>query len=137
MFTRHVLSRGRVSPLDFQPLFAGSSANVFKTVELGKAAAGATLDSDLAALSPDQAILFRTIFTTPPIASHPLAAHPRVEAGVREAVAAAVLAIGAEPVNAALLTMIRLAEPVRAEYERDYRPLEEVDVRAPGEVPRR
>lgn len=123
------MSRGREKTLDFQPLYSGSSANVFKTVEVGKAAAGATLDTDFAALPAEDAARFRTILTTPPLASHPFVAHPRVPAAVREAIAIALLSIGADPANREFLAVIRLADPVRADYARDYRSLEAVDVR--------
>jgi phosphonate transport system substrate-binding protein len=123
------MSRETVKQLNFQPLYSGSSANVFKAVDIGKATAGATLDSDFGFLPPAEAGRFRTILKTPPISSHPLSAHPRVPDAAREAVAAAVLALGAAPADQALLAAVRLAEPVRADYARDYRSLEEVDLR--------
>lgn len=134
MFTRHVLSRHGAGNLQFQPLFSGSSANVFKAVEIGKVAAGATLDSDFAMLPQAEASRFRTILTTEPIASHPLAAHPRVPAAVRDAVAGAVLALGAT--DRELLAGVRLADPVRADYGRDYRALEAIDIRGLAGGPR-
>jgi len=121
IFVRETLLQGDATRIDFKPLFTGSAANVFKTVELGKAAAGATLDVDMPA-----GATYRTILETKPVASHPLAAHPRVPASAREAVAAAVLALAGQPDGAALLNGLRLAEPVRADYARDYQPLVEM-----------
>lgn len=103
-------------------------------VELGKAVAGATLDSDLALLPQIEAGRFRTILRTPPMASHPLTAHPRVPLPVRRALADAVLALGADAGGRELLAKVRLADPVPADYERDYRPLEEVDSARLGAV---
>ncbi len=58
------------------------------------------------------------------IAPHPLSAHPRVPATVREAVAAAFLRMRTDPTANALLKRVQMPDPIPADYARDYQPLE-------------
>ena len=66
---------------------------------------------------------------TPEIAPHPLSAHPRVPRSAQEAVKKATLAIAATSEGAELLKTLRLGAPVAADYGRDYRHLEEIDIK--------
>ncbi len=113
--------------IHFRHHFAGTADNVAKSVLYKRSMAGATLDSAFAAEPADARDQLRIIYSTPPIAPHPLAAHPRVPVVVREAVTEAVLRMGADPGAGGLLKAVRLADPQRADYERDYRPLEKID----------
>ncbi len=107
--------------------FAGSAANVVKDVLSGQADAGATLASALDAEPPENRGLLRIVLTTPEVAPHPLAAHPRVPRKAREDLTAAVLRMDGDNEGRAMLKAVRLAAPVKADYEADYRSLEEVD----------
>lgn len=109
-------------------LYEGSTKNVYKSVILGKAAAGATLDIDLAGEPSEVSDQVRVIMRTPEIAAHPLSAHPRVPQRVRQAVAGAVLHMGKNDEAGGVLRAIRMPDPVDADYERDYRALEEIDM---------
>lgn len=123
VLTRQAMASSRTA-LDFNASFAGSTVNVVKAVELGKADAGATLDGSLVTEAKDDLDQLRIILETPPVAPHPLAAHPRVPPEVRERIAAAVLAMAGSEEGRRLLAGVRLSEPIRASYERDYRVLE-------------
>jgi phosphonate transport system substrate-binding protein len=115
------------TPIEFRPEFLGSAINVAKSVLLGKADACATLDGEvLVGAEVDPADL-RALFKTPPVASHPLAAHPRVPAAVRERIASVVLGMAATEEGRRLLASVRLADPVRASFDRDYQVFDEVD----------
>jgi len=113
--------------ISLKHLYEGSTKNVIKSVILGKAVAGATLDVDFEKEENDMTGQLRIIMRTREIASHPLSAHPRVPAGVQEALSRAVLTL-AKKADAELLRMVRLPDPVKAEYRRDYGELEEIDV---------
>jgi phosphonate transport system substrate-binding protein len=102
----------------------GSARNVLRAVLLGKADAGATLDLVLETEPEEMRRLIRPIFATPPTASHPIAAHPRVPAAVRSRLAGEVLDMARDEADRPLLARIRMPDPERADYERDYRPLE-------------
>lgn len=99
-----------------------------KAVILGKADAGATLDVDINKESEIGSQL-RTILTTPKRPSHPLSAHPRVPKKTQNAVAKAVLKLGSEATNSDLMRSVRMPDPVLAEYDRDYKDLEEIDIK--------
>ena len=105
-------------------------------VVLGKADAGAALSVSLAQDAPEAADELRVILQTHPVAPHPLAAHPRVPAAVRERIAAATLALAGSAEGRALLAAVRLADPVRADYGRDYLLFDEMPSEYPDQVAR-
>lgn len=113
--------------------YTGSTANVIKSVLLGKADAGATFISELEKEPEEIRSQIRTVLVTPQIAPHPLCAHPRVPRAVQEAVKTAVFALASEANGAQLLKTLRLEAPVVANYEKDCRGLEEVDVKGLSE----
>ncbi len=115
-------------PLNLKHLYEGSTKNVYKSVALGKAAAGVTLDGDLERESQEVGAQLRVILSTPLMAAHPLSAHPRVPADVRRSVVRAVLNMGRLPDVKDILTPVRLTGPVEADYAVDYRHLESVDI---------
>lgn len=128
VFVKHLLGKQR-NRLSFTNEYAGSTRNVIINVLLGKTDAGAVFVPELERESEDTRSQLRSILMTPEIAPHPLSAHPRVPRAVQEAVAKGTLAISATPDGAELLKTLRLRSPVRADYERDYRELEEIDVK--------
>lgn len=115
--------------MGYEQEYSGSTANVIKSVLLQKADAGVTFNTELDKEPPDILAQIRTIAETRKIPSHPLAAHPLVPQAVRHAVQKAILALAETPMGVELLPRLRLGTPVTADYERDYRPLEEVDVK--------
>lgn len=119
------LMRAQAVDLDFRPILTGSTRNVLRAVALGKVDAGASLDFNLAAEPAELRDQLRVLGSTRRMAPHPLGAHPRVPAEVRERLIAAVLQMAAAPADRPLLARVRLADPVRADYERDYRALEQ------------
>lgn len=123
---RQVLSQEQVK-LNLKQLYAGSSSNVYKTVLLGKAAAGAVLDVDFDAQPPDVKAQLQPLLYTPKMAPHPISAHPRVPNQLQQAITAAVLKMNMTPDGRKLLQGVQLADPVTADYNRDYKALETMD----------
>lgn len=123
--TRHSLSRHQTD-LNLVPLYSGSTANVFKNVLLGKTPAGASLDVEVEKAPPEISSQLRTIMTTPKVAPHPVAAHPRVPKKVRERMKAVLLKLSRENSGRELLKQVGIGETVSADYARDYRPLETI-----------
>lgn len=103
---------------------------MYKSVILGKADAGATLDMDIDQVSQEVRDQLRPLMTTAEINPHPLSAHPRVPEEVRGAVTAAVLRLGGDEKAQDLLRTIRMPSPVAADYVRDYQGIEVVDINA-------
>lgn len=110
----------------FTPSYVGTHQNVYRHVLLGEASAGggiaATLEKENAAMQSRLAVLY----TTPGVASHPLAAHPRVPAKVRERLVEALLKLDRDPAGRKLLAAVELDRTQLADYARDYAPLEKL-----------
>jgi phosphonate transport system substrate-binding protein len=110
----------------FTPDYVGTHQNVYRHVLMGEAAAGggvnATLEKEPAALQNR----LQTLYTTPGVAAHPLAAHPRVPPAVREKIIAALLKLDRDPAGRKLLADVELDKIVVADYARDYQPLEKL-----------
>ncbi len=122
LYMRYLLAERE--KIAFRPKYVGTHSNVYRHVALGLAAAGGgalrTLQKEASELR-DQ---LRVVYETPGAAAHPVSAHPRVPAEVREAVAAAFLRLAEDKEGRTLLRAVRIERPVPAVYERDYAPLE-------------
>lgn len=126
---RQVLSQQEVK-LHLKQLFAGSSSNVYKTVLLGKAAAGAVLDVDFDAQPDDIRTQLQPLIRTPKMAPHPISAHPRVPKQLQQALTAAVLKLDNTAEGKKALQSVQLGDPVKADYLRDYKQLEKMEYEA-------
>jgi phosphonate transport system substrate-binding protein len=108
----------------FTPRYVKTHSNVYRTVLLGKAVAGGGVNKTFQ-LEPqelrDQLVI---IYETPGAAPHPIAAHPRVPEKARAAVAKAILEMGRNQAEKQLLAVIQMPDPRATDYEKDYRPLE-------------
>lgn len=127
VFIQHMMGEHK-NKISFTREYAGSTRNVIINVLLGKSAAGAVFIPELARESEDTRKQLREILVTPAIAPHPLSAHPRVPRAAREAVKSASLAIAAASGGSELFRSLRMDAPVAADYDRDYRVLEEIDI---------
>jgi phosphonate transport system substrate-binding protein len=125
---QHLLAQHK-EKLDFDKEYAGSTRNVIINVLLGKSDAGAIFLPDMDNEPETTRAQLREIVQTPRMAPHPLSAHPRIARKTQEAVTSAVLAMAATPDGAELLKTLRLADPVAADYQRDYSFLEAVDIK--------
>jgi len=119
VLTRHAMTTGQ-GRINFNASYNGSTVNVAKIVQLGKADAGGTLDISMMSDVPEMANEFRTILETNQIASHPLAAHPRVPAKLREAFSKTVLAMDTSEQGRKILQTVKISKPIRADFKRDY-----------------
>jgi phosphonate transport system substrate-binding protein len=126
VITRHAIMTG-AGDIDFNATFSGSTINVAKSVMLGKTDAGATLDVSMMNDIPEMLGDFRTLLETPKVSSHPLAAHPRVPKKIRDAVTQSVLGMAKSEAGQKLLSAVKLKDPIKADYKRDYSIYADVD----------
>lgn len=110
--------------IQFTPAYVQTHGNVYRQVLAGQAAAGGGVNHTLLQERDEVRQGLRVLFETPGVASHPLSAHPRVEAGLRQAIADALLDIAARPEGEALLRAVEIEGLMRADHGRDYAPLE-------------
>ena len=107
------------------PTYVQTHSNVYRHVIRGKAAAGGGVNNTLLQEGEDVRADLRVLMQTPGVAPHPLAAHPRVPARVQNLVAEALLKLAADPAGQAMLKNVAMPAPQRADYTRDYKPLEQ------------
>lgn len=112
--------------VSFQPFFAKTHANTYRQILLGKALAGGGIRSTLDGESEEVRAALRVLMETPPTAPHPLSAHPRVPQAAQQAVAGALLKLANDAALKAQFEDIRMPKPTRADYARDYAPLEKL-----------
>jgi phosphonate transport system substrate-binding protein len=112
--------------IHFTARYLTTHANVYRHVLLGSVAAGSGVNVTLANERPETRAALRVLYETPGTVPHPLCAHPRIPAAVREAVTRAVLAMAKDEDGRAILKRSDLMQPVRASYARDYQPLEKL-----------
>lgn len=107
------------------PRYVNSHTAVYLNVTQGLADAGGGVQKTLDEQKEGVKAQLRIIHTTRPFPSHPIAAHPRVPAAVREAVQHALLDLAASPGGQGLVREIPMARLVAA-TARDYEPLREL-----------
>jgi phosphonate transport system substrate-binding protein len=122
LYMRALLTREE--KLSFFPRYLTTHSNVYRHVVLNKAAAGGGVNRTLNKEPAELKELVKIIYRTPPVAPHPICAHPRVPLSVREAVYNSLLKLGDSPEGRELLKAAELNRPVRADYLRDYQMLE-------------
>lgn len=126
VITRHSMLTGQ-GAIDYNVSFSGSTINVAKSVLVGKADAGATLDTSMMNDLPEMRKEFRVILETERMAPHPFAAHPRVPKKLQELVTAALLRLDESDQGRKILDTVKLTKPIRADYNRDYSIFAKVD----------
>jgi len=112
--------------IHFTARYLTTHANVYRHVIFGSVAAGAGVNLTLANDRPEIRAALRVLYETPGTVPHPLCAHPRIPAALREAMTQAVLAMAKDENGRAILQSTDLRQPVRASYVRDYQPLEKL-----------
>lgn len=108
--------------------YVGSHNNVYRAVALGAVSAGGGANTTLNHEPAELQSQLRVLFTTPIFMPHPFSAHPRVPQSVREKVIAGFLHIAADPAGRDMLKAIQIAKPTRADYVRDYKELEQLNL---------
>jgi len=112
--------------ISITPNYLKTHSNVYRHVIMGEAAAGGGVNNTLKREPPEVQAQLRVLFETPGVASHPLVAHPRMPEGLRQAVTNTLLEMQNDPAGQKLLAAIQLPKPVKADYARDYQPLEKL-----------
>jgi phosphonate transport system substrate-binding protein len=106
--------------IKFNAAYANGHQNVYRQVLLGDVAAGGGVLHTLEKEPESVRSQLKVIFSTPQIAAHPLAAHPRVPLAVSKKITSAILAMRDNPEAARHLASVQLPHPVVADYMRDY-----------------
>jgi phosphonate transport system substrate-binding protein len=111
--------------IHFKPVYVQTHGNVYRQVVRGTSAAGGGINSTLQQEREELRSDLRVLMETTGVAPHPLSAHPRVPPAVQRAVADALMRLSTDAKGQALMKEASMPAPVRADYARDYRPLEQ------------
>ncbi len=109
--------------LKIVPDYVGNHQNVFRQVLRGDAAAGGGVRKTLAKEPESVRAQLHILYSTPELAPHPLAAHPRVSFAASQKIVESLLAMQTDPMDRKLLAAIQMTDPVVADFQRDYAPL--------------
>ena len=109
--------------------------SVYLNVALGRVAAGGGVQKTFDRQSAELRALLQVIYTTPSVAPHPFAVHPRVDRQLAEAVKQALLAMGKEANGRELLTAIPVKKIGPASLA-DYAPLADMNLQRYAVEPR-
>lgn len=108
------------------PLYAKTHTNAYRQTLSGQTAAAGGVRATLDKEPEDVRNKLRVLMETPGAAPHPFSAHPRVSPKLQQAVIDAMLKMAADPAGLALLSEVLMPKPVRADYARDYWPIEQL-----------
>jgi phosphonate transport system substrate-binding protein len=106
------------------PVYVKTHSNAFRYAATGKAAAAGGIGVTLVDEPEELRSTLRVLLETPGVAPHPLSAHPRLPEAVRRLVTETLLGMAQDAAGQAMLKDIQMPAPVRADYARDYQPLE-------------
>lgn len=106
--------------IKFNPVYLSNHQNVYRHVILGDASAGGGIQKTLGKEPESVQSQLKVIFSTPEIASHPLAAHPRVSTEASKKIVTALIEMSENPETGKLLGAIQIPKPVEANFKRDY-----------------
>lgn len=124
LYTRALLAES--FGIKFETRYLKTHSNTYRHITQGNIAAGggikATFDSEVAEIREQ----LRVLYETPGVAPHPVVAHPRVPENVRAALTEAFLDLQRDAEGREMLNKIRSSQLVKADYERDYLPLEKL-----------
>ena len=114
--------------IQFEPSYVKTHSNVYRHVIRKEAAAGGSVNAALNDELPEVRELLQILYQTPPVAPHPVVAHPRVPVAAQKALAQSFLALTQDAEGRALLKEIRTPAPVASSYQADYLPLEKLNI---------
>ncbi len=114
--------------LDFKPVYVGTHSNAYRQVLLGRIPASGGVYRTLRRERPEVQNNLRVIYEAPSTITHAIIAHPDVPQEIREQVIQALLALQQNEKGRQLLSSIFIPQPVIASYNRDYQPLETLNL---------
>ena len=112
--------------IKYQARFVNSHDDVYRSVVYRRYAAGAGVSRTFNRESDALKQQLRILYETPGIKPHPLAAHPAVPLKLRTAVQNAVIEMSKSDTDNKYLQTIKLQQPVKADFKRDYLPLQKM-----------
>ena len=114
--------------IQYTPVYANTHSNAYRFALLNKTSASGGVYRTLEKERPEVHDQLRVLFETPSTSSHPLTAHKRVPEKVVKAVQKSMLSLAETMQGRAILKAILMPEPVVANYDRDYKALQDLQL---------
>lgn len=114
--------------IKFDARYLGTHSSLMRQVVRKEIDAGGSVIAAYNDEVPEVRDALGIIYKTPAVASHPVAVHPRVPEQIQKAVLQSFFNLTKTDAGRAMLKEIRTPEPVTASYERDYLPLEKLNI---------
>ncbi len=111
-----------------EPTYLKTHASAYRAVAMGSYLAAGGVNTTLEREDPALQLNLRILYETDAYAPHPFIANPRVPTNIRNAVLAAMMSLPNTRAGEKLLADVQIPEPIRADYERDLYPLEQLDL---------
>lgn len=121
--------------VSFKTRYDVTHSNTYRQVLMGKADGGGAVLQTFDKQRPEVRENLRIIYQTPPTPAHPVATHPRVPENVRLGVRGTLLNLENTEFGREILVSIGIAHPVPADYDRDYAPIETLQLDRYIELP--
>jgi phosphonate transport system substrate-binding protein len=109
--------------LCYTPVYVGGHGNAYRHVRHRDVAAAGGEAATLAREPASLRTALRVLYTTPEMAAHAVAAHPRVPREAREKVRRALIALNGDAAGRKLLQDAELGGALSADFARDYLPI--------------
>jgi len=115
--------------IQFTSIYAGTHSNAYRYVLLGKTIAAGAVNRTLSKENKAVKQNLKIIYETPAFPSHPLTVHKRVPDKVKQAIQSALIELHQSEEGKKILAAILLSNPIKADYDIDYRPLKSLDLK--------
>ncbi|MDH5694668.1 MAG: phosphate/phosphite/phosphonate ABC transporter substrate-binding protein, partial [Gammaproteobacteria bacterium] len=112
--------------IDIAPFFAGSHKNSYRSVLLGKAAAGGGVYKTFLAESQAFQEQFRVLYETPKVQPHAIIVHPRIGNELSEIIAENIIKLRESERGQKALKFSPIQNPERSNYRKHYSKLEKL-----------
>lgn len=129
-FAASLLLRAHFAQLNIRirPNYVKTHSNVYRGVLIGEAAGGGGVNKTLDAEPMEIRQKLRVMYETPGYRSHPVIASPKISLATKEQIFQGFLALTKTEQGRALLENVQLKEPIPVSYQKDYRPLERLNL---------
>ena len=114
--------------IKFTPRYLNNHNLVFRHVAQGHVAAGGTVNAAFNDEPEDMRNQLTILYQTPDVAGPPISAHPRVPENIRKKVVSSFLGMMRDDAGRTMLKDIRMPNLVEADFQKDYAPLEKLNI---------
>jgi phosphonate transport system substrate-binding protein len=114
--------------IKFKPIYVKTHTNVYRNVMFGMMPAGGGVNNTFIREEPEVQRKLKILYSTKPLAAHPICLHPRIPVKVATVIEKSILEMGKNPLNKQIMDNIQIPNPVSADYFSEYFPLKKLKI---------